>query len=170
MKNGLRVLLLICFSAHVSFAQVKKPIDINASYKQSGLRPAIATAQKKGGKSKTVKDPNAELIRKFYSAYIKVNSVQDDYIPDAKNIVDTLKKYCTIALVRTARNGNREFDPIIQGQDYDTTCVPTIEVVKTDPKNNVFQVCYHQAYNDTKHCINVALVQENKKWKLDRTW
>jgi hypothetical protein len=110
-------------------------------------------------------DPTTRL-KDFYSAYISEQAEASD---DTGRISSLLREYCTDSFANHLRSvyahGELEADPIIDAQDVDQSWIKTLSVEKSSSDN--YLVCYVDTYDNQKHCLDVHVVYENGKWKIN---
>ncbi|WP_276133042.1 DUF3828 domain-containing protein [Polluticoccus soli] len=115
--------------------------------------------------SSPASDP-ATRLNDFYSAYIAEKAKAAE---DTGRISGLFREYCTDSftrhLDRVYAHGELEADPIIDAQDFDQSWIKTLTVQKNG--GDGYQVCYVDTYDNQKHCLDVHVVNENGKWKIN---
>lgn len=110
-------------------------------------------------------DPSTRL-KDFYSAYIAEKGKAAE---DTGRVRGLFQEYCTDSfarhLDRVYAHGELEADPIIDAPDVDQSWIKTLTVQKNGGDD--YQVCYVDTYDNQKHCLDVHLVNENGKWKIN---
>lgn len=107
----------------------------------------------------------AAMLREFYTAYISAM----DTGHSEKRLTALEKKYCTTRLLnRLPKLADKiDADPLIKAQDAIISSGKTL-TVEGDPKKEGHYVVSYTA--DHKVVVNVMVVNQNGKYKIDDVW
>ncbi|KAA9339756.1 DUF3828 domain-containing protein [Hymenobacter busanensis] len=105
---------------------------------------------------------NAANIKKFYRYYI---SEMDKTFPRIRFNEDTLHKYCTSSFLKK-RKYEREFDMVLQAQDYFVEWTKNLTIEPTNNmRNNEYNVCFPVGEGE-EHNIIVTVKKEQGNYKI----
>jgi hypothetical protein len=106
-----------------------------------------------------------EMLKTFYSSYIIENSKDST---NEKEIESIKKRYSTARFLDKFNNEEIDADPYLNVQDFKKEWVNTLSVKKAhNSKENSYNVCFNILANEKPHCINVSIVKESNKWKIN---
>ena len=111
--------------------------------------------------------PNAqalESLKTFYKGYIAETSK----LPENRAAVESLKaQHCTARYLKQLAAEDLEADPFLNAQDVEESWASNLEVTPDDVVQNQFAVCYTASFDNSKHCVEVTMVEDGGSWKID---
>jgi hypothetical protein len=125
---------------------------------------SFGQAQNKSSDEQVIK-----MLTDFYSSYITTFSEMPSSANTAKQKA-LKKKYCTATLLKKIEKDELDYDPFLKAQDSDTEWLKTLVVRKNPKKPNGYLVSYRDPNNNTTISMNVSVIKENDRFKINAVW
>jgi len=112
------------------------------------------------------------MLKEFYTGYILGFT---DISPEGRKREDSiLRKYCEPALLRKidkkTRSGELDWDPFLDAQDMDTTCIKTLKFAKDAAKPDVYVVSYVYPGEKKTSMIHLNVARPATGYKIRDVW
>ena len=110
-------------------------------------------------------------VRAFYSWYVHTLNSNPAEVPGASPMA---RRYVSARLLKDiARRSKSDYgleaDPFLCGQDWDPEWEKNIRIKDMDPEGSKWSVQVELTGKQiASHRLNLVLVRENKKWKIDK--
>jgi hypothetical protein len=105
-----------------------------------------------------------DSLKVFYRSYILETSKVPE---DAAKVASLKTQHCTSRFLGVLANAELEADPFLNVQDVDEQWADHLEIAPDAAAKDQFSVCYAVAFDNSKHCVKVAMVDEGGSWKID---
>jgi Protein of unknown function (DUF3828) len=105
-----------------------------------------------------------DSLKVFYQSYIQESSK----VPEDNAKIESLKtKHCTAKFLGVLADAELDADPFLNAQDVDEKWADNLEIAPDAAAKDQFSVCYTVAFDNSKHCVKVAMVDDGGSWKID---
>lgn len=105
-----------------------------------------------------------DSLKAFYKDYIKESSK----VPADNAKIESLKtKHCTAKYLGQLADQELEADPFLNAQDVEEKWADNLEITPDGVTQNQFSVCYTASFDNSKHCVEVTMVEDGGSWKID---